>query len=142
MGGLALLGNLLWLFLGPGIICFMFWAIAGGILAMTVVGIPFAIAAWRIAGFAAMPFGFLLVDAELVGEERIAGTGIANLLWFLLAGIWLAIMHFALGLFYLITIIGIPFGLAHLKLATVSLAPLGKRMVSKDVISLGETGAG
>ena len=65
MGGLALLGNLLWLFLGPGIICFIFWAIAGGFLAMTVVGIPFAIAAWRIAGFAAMPFGFLL-DETLV----------------------------------------------------------------------------
>ena len=141
MGGLALLGNLIWLFLGPGIFCFIFWAIAGGILAVTVVGIPFAFAAWRIAGFAAMPFGFRLLDAELVGEERIAGTSIANVLWFLLAGIWRAIMHFALGLFFLITIIGIPFGLAHLKLATVSLAPLGKRMVPTYADSQREPGA-
>ncbi len=129
MGIWALLGNIIWLVLGPGVVCFLFWVVAGALLAITVVGLPFAIAAFRIAGFAAFPFGRKLVDAEEVGDERIFGTGIANLLWFILAGIWLAVFHFLVGIFYCITIIGIPFGLAHLKLAQVSLAPLGKRTV-------------
>ncbi len=129
MGIWALLGNIIWLVLGPGVVCFLFWVVAGALLAITVVGLPFAVAAFRIAGFAAFPFGRKLVDAEEVGDERIFGTGIANLLWFILAGIWLAVFHFLVGIFYCITIIGIPFGLAHLKLAQVSLAPLGKRTV-------------
>ena len=129
MGIWALLGNIIWLILGPGVACFLFWVVAGALLAITVVGLPFAIAAFRIAGFAAFPFGRQLVDAEEVGDERIFGTGIANILWFILAGIWLAVFHFLVGIFYCITIIGIPFGLAHLKLAQVSLAPLGKRTV-------------
>ncbi len=129
MGIWALLGNIIWLVLGPGVVCLLFWVVAGALLAITVVGLPFAVAAFRIAGFAAFPFGRKLVDAEEVGDERIFGTGIANLLWFILAGIWLAVFHFLVGIFYCITIIGIPFGLAHLKLAQVSLAPLGKRTV-------------
>ena len=129
MGPWALLGNLIWLILGPGVACFLFWAMAGVLLAITVVGLPFSFAAFRIAGFSAFPFGRKLVDAELVGESRIAGTTIANVLWFLLAGVWLAIFHFLAGVIHCITIIGIPFGLAHLKLAQVSLAPLGKRAV-------------
>ena len=129
MGIWALLVNIIWLVIGPGVVCFMFWVVAGALLVITVVGLPFAVAAFRSAGFAAFPFGRKLVDAEEVGDERIFGTGIANLLWFILAGIWLAVFHFLVGIFYCITIIGIPFGLAHLKLAQVSLAPLGKRTV-------------
>jgi len=60
----------------------------------------------------------------------VLGTGLANLLWILLAGIWLTIGHALLGLAYCITIIGIPFGLAHFKLASISFAPLGKRVVA------------
>ena len=130
MGPLAIVGNVLWLFLGPGIVCFLFWMLAGVLLALTVVGLPFAYAAFRIAGFSALPFGQKLVDAASVGETRIAGTGLANLLWFLLAGIWLAVFHVVTGIVQCVTIIGIPFGLAHFKLASVSLAPLGKRIVA------------
>lgn len=129
MSGIALIGNLLWLVFGAGIGCFLFWAFAGALLALTVVGIPFSFAAFRIAGFAAFPFGRELVDRELTGEERIAGTTLANILWIVLAGVWLFILHVVLGIAACLTIIGIPFGLAHFKLAGVSFAPLGKRAV-------------
>ena len=131
LGGatLALLGNILWFVFGGGIVVALSWLLTGLVLAITVVGIPFAVAAFRIAGFAAFPFGRELVDARAVGEERILGTGLSNLLWIVLAGIWLTIGHVFLGVGYCLTIIGIPFGLAHFKLASVSFAPLGKRVV-------------
>ena len=131
LGGatLALLGNILWFVFGGGIVAALSWLLTGLVLAITVVGIPFAVAAFRIAGFAAFPFGRELVDARAVGEERILGTGLGNLLWIVLAGIWLTIGHVFLGVGYCLTIIGIPFGLAHFKLASVSFAPLGKRVV-------------
>ena len=123
----AVVGNILWLVLGPGIAWFVFWCLSGLILALTVVGFPFAIASFRIAGFAAFPFGRRLVDARSVGEQRIPGTALGNILWFLLAGFWLVLIHAIVGLAQFITIIGIPFALANWKLAKVSLAPLGKR---------------
>ena len=126
---MALLGNILWFVFGGGIVAALSWLLTGLVLAITVVGIPFAVAAFRIAGFAAFPFGRELVDARAVGEERILGTGLSNLLWIVLAGIWLTIGHVVLGVGYCLTIIGIPFGLAHFKLASVSFAPLGKRVV-------------
>ena len=126
---MALLGNILWFVFGGGIVAALSWLLTGLVLAVTVVGIPFAVAAFRIAGFAAFPFGRELVDARAVGEERILGTGLSNLLWIVLAGIWLTIGHVFLGVGYCLTIIGIPFGLAHFKLASVSFAPLGKRVV-------------
>ena len=126
---MRLLGNILWFVFGGGIIAGLSWLLVGLVLAITVVGIPFAVAAFRIAGFAAFPFGRELVDARMVGEERIFGTGLANLLWIVLAGVWLTIGHVILGVFLCLTLIGIPFGLAHFKLASVSFAPLGKRVV-------------
>ena len=126
---MALLGNILWFVFGGGIVAALSWLLTGLVLAITVVGIPFAVSAFRIAGFAAFPFGRELVDARAVGEERILGTGLSNLLWIVLAGIWLTIGHVFLSVGYCLTIIGIPFGLAHFKLASVSFAPLGKRVV-------------
>ena len=127
---MRLLGNILWFVFGGGIIAGLSWLLVGLFLAITVVGIPFAVAAFRIAGFAAFPFGRELVDARMVGQARIIGTGLTNLLWIVLAGIWLTIGHVILGVALCLTLIGIPFGLAHLKLASVSFAPLGKRVVS------------
>lgn len=129
MGIWAVLGNVLWLIWGSGIACFLFWGLAGVLLCLTVVGIPFGVAAFRMAWFGLLPFGNELVDAQALGQERIGGTGLANLLWFVLAGFWLAVLHLLWGVFHCLTIIGIPFGLAHFKLAKVSLAPLGKRAV-------------
>ena len=125
---MAFLLNILWFVLG-GWLSGLLWLFTGGILMLTVVGIPFGWAAFRIAGFAAFPYGKELVDARDVGEERMMGTGLANVLWIVLAGIWLAINHILLGASLCLTIIGIPFGFAHFKLAAVCFAPLGKRTV-------------
>ncbi len=127
---MKLLGNLLWFIFGGGFVAWLAWLLTGLLLAVTVVGFPFAVAAFRISGFAAFPFGRDLVDARIVGGTRIPGTGLANLLWILFAGIWLTIGHALAGLSYCLTIIGIPFGLAHFKLASVSFAPLGKRVMA------------
>jgi uncharacterized membrane protein YccF (DUF307 family) len=126
---MAFVGNLLWFVFGGGIIAWLRWGIFGMLMAISIVGIPFATAAFRIAGFAAFPFGRELIDGRLLGEKRIVGTGFVNFLWIILAGLWLAISHTLTGIGCCLTIIGIPFGLAHFKLAGVSFAPLGKKPV-------------
>ncbi len=128
---MTLILNILWFILGGGLVAGLLWALTGTILILTIVGIPFGYAAFRIAGFAAFPFGKELVDARIVGEERVVGTGLANVLWIVLAGIWLAISHVLAGIGLCLTIIGIPFGFAHFRLAGVCFAPLGKRAVSR-----------
>ncbi len=130
---MAFVGNLLWFIIGLGFISCILWFLLGLLLIITIIGIPFGIASIRIAGFVAFPFGRELIDARLVGEERIVGTGFANFIWIIFAGLWLAISHALLGIACCITIIGIPFGLAHFKLAAISFAPLGKRTFSRDL---------
>lgn len=130
---MAFVGNLLWFVLGGGLFAWLAWVMAGILFAITIIGIPFAKAAFRISVFAALPFGRELIDGQLLGIKRMTGTGIVNVLWCILAGLWLAVSHAVAGLFLCITIIGIPFGLAHFKLAQVSFAPLGKVIVSTDV---------
>ena len=105
---MKLLGNILWFLFGGGLPLCLAWMGLGVVMAITVVGFPFAVAAFRIAGFAAFPFGRDLVDARAVGGSRILGTGLANLLWIVLAGLWLTLAHALLGLAYCITIIGFP----------------------------------
>ena len=129
---MVLLLNILWFIFGGGVLSWALWMLLGCLLFITVIGIPFAYAAFRIAGFAAFPFGKDLVDVRAMGEDRIVGTGLANFLWIILAGIWLAISHIIAGIALCITIIGIPFGFAHFRLAGVCFAPLGKQAVSLD----------
>jgi len=129
---MAFVGNLLWFFFGGGITSWLLWIMLGLLMAITIIGIPFAIAPFRISGFAAFPFGKELIDYRLIGEERIAGTSFANFLWVIFAGLWLAIYHALAGIGCCLTIICIPFGLAHFKLAGVCFAPLGKKPVSKE----------
>jgi uncharacterized membrane protein YccF (DUF307 family) len=119
--------NIVWFIFGGGFFAGIGWLVTGALLALTIVGFPFAIAAWRIAGFAAWPFGRTLVDVRDLGERQIVGTELANVLWVIFAGIWLWIGHVVAGIGLCCTIIGIPFGLAHFRLAAVSFAPLGKR---------------
>jgi uncharacterized membrane protein YccF (DUF307 family) len=126
---MALIGNLLWFFLGGGLVACLGWGLAGVLFAVTVVGLPFSVAAFRIAGFAAFPFGKNLVDVRELGENRVLGTTLANVLWIVLFGWWLALGHLLAGISCCLTIIGIPFGLAHFRLAAVSLAPLGKKPI-------------
>lgn len=130
---MAFVGNILWFILGGGIIACILWFFFGLILCITIIGIPFGIAAFRIACFAAFPFGKELIDARKIGETRIPTTAVANFLWIILAGLWLSIGHIVAGISLFVTIIGIPFALAHFKLAQVSFAPLGKRIVSKHM---------
>ncbi len=125
---MTLLLNLLWFIIGGGLLAGAAWIALGCLLAITVVGLPFAVAAFRIAGFAAWPFGRTLVDVRDLGQRPIAGTELANVLWVIFAGIWLWIAHVVAGIGFCATIVGIPFGFAHFRLAAVSFAPLGKRV--------------
>jgi uncharacterized membrane protein YccF (DUF307 family) len=129
---MALVLNIIWFIFGGGLIAGLLWVLTGVILIITIVGIPFGYAAFRIAGFAAFPFGKQLVDARIIGEDRVMGTSLANVLWIVIAGIWLALSHVIAGISLCLTIIGIPFGFAHFRLAGVCFAPLGKRAVSKS----------
>lgn len=129
---MILAGNIIWFVFGGGFFAWLSWLLCGVILCCTVVGIPFGIAAFRIAGFSAFPFGKELVDVRSLGEERIIGTSLANFLWIILAGIWLAIGHLLAGItcfFAFILIFPIFFGIAHFKLVRVCFAPLGKKPV-------------
>ena len=123
--------NILWFIFGGGFLACLLWILLGGLLFVTVIGIPFGYAAFRIAGFAAFPFGKELVDTRTMGEKRVVGTSLANFLWIILAGIWLAVSHIITGISLCLTIIGIPFGFAHFRLAGVCFAPLGKKAVPK-----------
>ena len=128
---MALLLNIIWFVFGGGFVAWLLWVVLGGLLFLTVVGIPFGFAAFRIAGFAAFPFGKELVDTRTMGEKGVVGTSLANFLWIILAGIWLAVSHIITGISLCLTIIGIPFGFAHFRLAGVCFAPLGKKAVPK-----------
>lgn len=121
---MSLLLNILWFILG-GWISGLAWLLAGVILAITIIGLPYVPAAFRIAGFSAWPFGRVIADRPGAG----AGSVILNVLWFVLAGWWLALQHLVLAAGLAITIIGIPFAWQHLKLAVISVAPVGKDVV-------------
>ena len=122
---MRLLLNLIWLVLSG------FWMACGYVFVgliwcITILGIPFGIACFRIAGFALWPFGREIVRKPTAG----AGSLVGNVLWFIFGGLWLALGHLVSGILLCITIIGIPLGLANFKLIPVSLAPLGREIVS------------
>ena len=121
---MRLLLNLLWFILG-GWISGTLWILAGCVFAITIVGLPWVPAAWRIAGFSYWPFGRQIVEHEKAG----AGSVLLNILWLVLAGWWLALGHIAIAIPQAITIIGIPFAWQHVKLAILSLTPVGKVVV-------------
>jgi len=116
--------NVVWFILG-GWVSALAWLFAGLILAISVVGIPWVPAAFRIGSFSAWPFGRHLEDKPGGGDLPV----LLNILWLVLAGWWLALHHLILAIVLGVTIIGIPFALQHLKLALVSLAPVGKEIV-------------
>lgn len=120
---MALILNILWLVCG-GLAMAAGWLIAAGVMALTIVFLPWAPAALRIARFSLLPFG----HAEIVRDEG-AVSLLGNLVWFVLAGWWLCLGHLILALGFALTIIGLPFAWAHLKLAGLSLAPVGKTIV-------------
>ena len=121
--------NLIWLVLS-GLWMALGYALAGVIFCITIVGIPFGIAAFRIGLYALWPFGRTVVDKPSAG----AGSLIGNLIWLVLAGWWLALGHITLAISLGLTIIGIPFAIQHLKLAYASLFPIGQTVVDADVV--------
>ena len=129
---MSLILNILWFIFG-GFLAGLGWLFAGLVLAVTIVGLPWAGAAWRIAGFSFAPFGRTVVERQVITGRDDAGTGplgfVLNVIWFLLAGWWLALGHLAIAIAQFISIIGIPFAIQHVKLAIIALAPIGKTVV-------------
>lgn len=125
---MRLLGNLIWFVFG-GLVSGLAWWTAGLLAAITIIGIPFSIAAFRIGTFSFWPFGREIVERPESGEGRRLLILIGNIVWILLGGIWLALGHLLLALLLAVTIIGIPFAIQHLKLARLSLIPYGKAIV-------------
>lgn len=128
--------NFLWFILG-GFVMGLGWWLAGVIAFITIVGIPWARACFVIGTFAFFPFGKEAVNRrDLTGRGDIGTSGlgtIGNIIWFLFAGVWLAIGHVMSAIACFVTIIGIPFAIQHLKLAGIALAPIGKTVVSIEV---------
>jgi uncharacterized membrane protein YccF (DUF307 family) len=120
---MRLLLNLLWFVFG-GFISGTAWILAGALLAITIVGLPWTPAAFRMAGFSYWPFGKVVVDRDFGGASCLL-----NVLWLLLAGWWLALHHLVLAAGLAVTIIGIPFAWQHVKLAGLALTPVGKAVV-------------
>src|SRR4249920_2669922 len=132
MSAFSLLLNVLWIIFG-GLEMAVAWFIAAIIMAITIVGLPWARAAFNIGVYTLLPFGQKAVSrAEYSGAEDV-GTGllgfIGNLIWLVLAGWWLALGHVLTAILLAVTIIGIPFAWAHLKLAGIAVWPIGKMIV-------------
>ena len=124
---MRILLNIIWLVFG-GLVMAFGYAIVALVMFILIITIPFGIASARIALFCLWPFGRTLVRRPDAG----AGSLIGNVIWFVLAGWWLALGHLVTGVLMCLTIIGIPLGLANFKLIPVSLLPFGREIVDID----------
>lgn len=129
---MSLLGNLIWFIFG-GLVMGIGWYLLGLLMFVSIIGIPWGRACFMLGSFCLWPFGREIVSRRaLTGKDDI-GTGplglLGNVIWFLCGGFLLALGHLASALLCFITIIGIPFGLQHLKLVGASMAPIGKTVV-------------
>ena len=136
-GVLRLIGNIIWFFIA-GLPLALAYLVFGVIACIFIVTIPFGVASFRLAGYALWPFGRTLVTRPEVGTA----TTIANVIWFLVAGFWLALAHLGLGIGLCLTLIGIPWGIQAFKMAGAALFPLGKEIVSVDHLAVATTPAG
>ncbi|MEA4923764.1 Inner membrane protein YccF [bioreactor metagenome] len=117
------IGNVIWLILG-GIIGAILWAVGGLLLCITIIGIPFGLQCFKIAGFVLWPFG-----REIEPGHFGVGGLILNIIWIIVWGWELAVTHLFIGAVFCITIIGIPFGLQHFKFALLGLIPFGAKII-------------
>ena len=124
---MRLLLNLIWLIFG-GLVMAFAYAVVALLMFVLIITIPFGIASARIALFCLWPFGRTVIRRGDAGAASLVG----NIIWFLLAGWWLALGHLVTGVLMCITIIGIPLGLANFKLIPVSLTPLGRDIVDLE----------
>lgn len=131
---MRLIGNILWFILG-GALMGLGWWIAGLLAYISIICIPWGKACFVIGKFTFFPFGKEAISRKYINNEDDIGTGtlgtIGNVIWFVFAGIWLAIGHMLAAIACFITIIGIPFGIQHLKLAGLAIAPIGKTIIEK-----------
>ncbi|MGB6441427.1 MAG: YccF domain-containing protein [Methyloceanibacter sp.] len=131
MSAISVLLNLLWIIFG-GLWMAAGWMIAAVVMAITIIGLPWTRAGFNIAVYTLLPFGQKAVPRAAYGHNDI-GTGplgmLGNVLWLLLAGWWLALGHLITAFMLAITIVGIPFAWAHVKLAGLALWPIGKMIV-------------
>lgn len=130
------IGNFLWFIFG-GALMGLGWWLAGALCFLTIVGIPWGRACLVIGEFTFFPFGKEAISRKELSNQDDIGTGamglLGNILWFILAGVWLAVGHVLAAIACAITLIGIPFALQHLKLAGMAVAPIGKTIVTKEV---------
>lgn len=119
--------NVIWLVFAGAWLALGYVA-AGIVCVLLIVTIPFGLASFRIAGYALWPFGRAVVDRPDAG----AWSTVGNVIWVVVAGIWLAIGHVATAIPLFVSIIGIPMGIANLKMIPISLLPLGKEIVPSD----------
>ena len=123
-GIMKFIGNILWMVLG-GFIISLYYALVGLIFCITIIGIPFGMQLFKMAGLALWPFGH---DVTPGANDGGCLSLIMNVIWIVLGGIEIALMHVTLGIGFCITIIGIPFGLQHFKMALLALVPFGKEI--------------
>lgn len=133
---MSAIGNLIWFVLG-GCVMGLGWCLAGLVMVVSIVGIPWARACFVFAGFCFFPFGREAIDRKTLTGKDDLGTGVlglvGNVIWIVLAGWWLALGHIASAIACAVTIIGIPFAIQHIKLAACAIAPIGKTVVPKEV---------
>jgi uncharacterized membrane protein YccF (DUF307 family) len=132
MSPVSLVLNVLWIVVG-GLWMAIGWVIAAILMAITIIGLPWTRAAFNIAAYTLMPFGQKAVSRAQVTGSSDLGTGplgfLGNIIWLVLAGWWLALGHLITAILLALTIVGIPFAWAHLKLAGIALWPIGKVIV-------------
>ncbi|MBC3882453.1 YccF domain-containing protein [Undibacterium sp. LX40W] len=133
---MSAIGNLIWFCFG-GIVMGLGWWLVGCIAFLSIIGIPWGRACFVIGNFSFFPFGQEAIDRKELSQVEDIGTSgagtVGNIIWFIFAGIWLAIGHVMAAVSCAITIIGIPFAIQHLKLAGIAIAPIGKTVVPKEV---------
>ncbi len=126
---LRTLGNIIW-FLCGGLVMGLAWWLVGVLAFISIIGIPWGRACFVIGNFSFWPFGYEAISRDELTDQTDIGTSgfgvLGNIIWFILAGFWVAVGHILSAVACFITIIGIPFALQHLKLAVISLAPIGK----------------
>ncbi len=130
------IGNIIWFILG-GFAVGLLWWLVGALCFVSVVGIPWGRACFVTGNFSFAPFGRDAIARDELTHKEDIGTGflggLGNVIWFIFIGWWLALIHVVLALGFFVSLIGIPFAIQHLKLAGLSLAPVGKTIVSVEM---------
>ena len=141
---ISCLGNAIW-FLCGGILMGLVWWIYGVLCFISIVGIPWGRACFVMGNFAFFPFGKMPVARDVLTGRQDVGTGpwgtVGNIIWLLLAGVWIALGHLVSAVMCAVTIIGIPFAWQHVKLAALALCPIGKTIVPAPLADAAERAA-